>query len=173
MGFLKKLIILVLVLAGGTYLYGRSLPREHVARSTIVLVAPADTVYALIRNVGGTPTWWSDMKSARRLSGYPRETWEENMGATGILNIEITQANPPRQLVTTIVDTEEAGWGGTWTYDVASSATGTELTITEEGYIDSPIFRVMMKFIGVHRTMDSYLRSLGAHFGEPVNPRHG
>lgn len=173
MGFFKKLIILGLLLAGGMYLYGRSLPGEHVARSTIVLVAPADSVFALIRNVGSTPTWWSDMRSSRRLSGYPRETWEEDMGAAGVLHIEITQVSPPRQIVTTIVDTEEAGWGGVWTYDIASSATGTELTITEEGYIDSPIYRVIMKFIGVHRSMDSYLRSLGAHFGEPANPRHG
>jgi hypothetical protein len=28
-----------------------------------------------------------------------------------------------------------------------------------------------MKWMGPHRTIDSYLRSLGGHFGEMVTPR--
>jgi hypothetical protein len=39
--------------------------------------------------------------------------------------------------------------------------------------VESPFFRVVMKLRGgPHRTLDSYLRSLGAHFGETVSPRH-
>jgi hypothetical protein len=33
--------------------------------------------------------------------------------------------------------------------------------------------RVIMGSMGEHRTMDSYLRDLGGHFGEPMSPRHG
>ncbi|MBX3173557.1 MAG: SRPBCC domain-containing protein [Gemmatimonadaceae bacterium] len=173
MKFIKRLLILAVLVAGGLYLYGRSLPREHVASSTIVLVASPDTVYKVIRNVSTTPSWWSDMKGARRLTDKARETWEENMGAAGVMHVEMTTLTEPRQVVTTIVDNEEAGWGGVWTYDITSSGSGTEVRITEDGYVDSPIFRVLMKWMGEHRTMDSYLRSLGGHFGEMVTPRHG
>ncbi len=173
MKFLKRLLILVLLVAGGLYVYGRTLPREHLASSTITLVAMPDTVFAVIRNVGATPTWWSDMKASRRLDGRATETWEENMGSAGVMHVEVTRVSPPRQLVMTVVDNEDAGWGGTLTFDIAATGSGTEVTVTEDGYVDSPIFRVVMHWMGPYRTIDSYLRSLADHFGEIGNPRHG
>lgn len=170
---LKWLLILVVVGLGGAWLYGRTLPREHVASSSIVLVATADTVWRVVRNIEGTPAWWSDMKGVRRVEGAARETWEEDMGSAGTLTIEVTSVVAGRQMVNTILNDEQEGWGGVWTYDVAVTAAGTEVTITEDGWIDSPIFRVVMKFSGRHRTMERYLRALGAHFGEPVTPRRG
>jgi uncharacterized protein YndB with AHSA1/START domain len=171
--FLKWVVILGVVVGGGAWVYGRGLPQEHVAVSTVVLVAPVDTVWRVIRNIEATPRWWPDMKSARRAQGYPRETWEQQMGAAGTLKVEITSALPGRNMITTIVDTEGQGWGGVWTYEVAATAAGTEVTIIEEGWVDAPILRVVMKWRGKHRTMDRYLRSLGAHFGEMVTPRRG
>jgi hypothetical protein len=53
------------------------------------------------------------------------------------------------------------------------NASGTEVRITEEGWVDAPLVRVVMKLRGKYRVMDSYLRSLGAHFDESVSPRHG
>lgn len=170
---LKFLIVLGVLVVGGAWIYGRGLPREHMVSSSVILTASPDSVYNLIRNVQGTPAWWSDMKTATRLKGYPRETWAEDMGAAGVMNIEITSAVPGRLLVTTIVDDEAQGWGGVWTYEISATGAGTEVLITEEGYVDSPIFRVVMKLRGKHRTIESYLRALGAHFGEMVSPRRG
>ncbi|MHB1299145.1 MAG: hypothetical protein ACYC0B_11505, partial [Gemmatimonadaceae bacterium] len=63
--------------------------------------------------------------------------------------------------------------GGRWTYAIVRTASGTEVTITETGWIEPPLYRVVMKVRGgPHRTLDSYLRSLGAKFGEIVTPRH-
>jgi uncharacterized protein YndB with AHSA1/START domain len=173
MGFIKKVVVLGLVAGGGTFLYGRSLPREHTVRSTVTLVASSDTVFKVIRNIGTTNTWWSDMKSSRRLTSGRGETWEENMGPAGVITVTISRVVPGKSMVHTIVDDGTQGWGGTWTYQVASTGAGTEVTITEDGYVDSPFFRVLMKLRGKYRTIDSYLSSLGAHFGEPVTPRHG
>jgi uncharacterized protein YndB with AHSA1/START domain len=173
MGFIKKVVILGVVAAGGVYLYGRSLPREHSVRSKVTIIAAPDTVFKAIRNIGTTSTWWSDMKSSRRLTSGRGETWEENMGPAGVITVVISRVEPPKSMVHTIVEEEGQGWGGTWTYQVDATGAGTEVTITEKGYIESPFFRVMMKFRGAYRTIDSYLTSLGAHFGEPVTPRHG
>ena len=173
MGFIKKVVILGVVVGGGLYFYGRSLPREHSIRSRITIVAPPDTVFKVIRNIGTTNTWWSDMKSSRRLTSSRGETWEENMGSAGIIMVTISRVVSGKSMVHTIVDDGKQGWGGTWTYQVESTGAGTEVTITEDGYVDSPFFRVMMKLRGKYRTIDSYLSSLGAHFGEPVTPRHG
>ena len=88
------------------------------------------------------------------------------------MSMEFTQVRPPARLVTEIVTDEKSQWGGVWTYELASNGTGTEVTITEEGWIKSPIFRVMMKVMGTHRTMDGVLKHLGAKFGEQVSPEH-
>ncbi len=173
MRFLKKLIILALVAFAGLYFYGRSLPREHRASSTITLVARADTVYRVIRNVRSAATWWTDVKAVRPLAGKPRESWEEDMGASGKVQIEITSENPGSRLVTTILNDDQQDWGGRWIYTVNSSAAGTEVTITEDGWVAKPLYRVVAKLLGHHRTIDSYLNSLAAYFGEVGSPRHG
>lgn len=169
-GFIKKLLILAVLLVGGSWLYGRSLPREHRAVSAITLVAHQDTVFAVIRSVGTAHLWWSDVRSVRRLI-RTRESWELNMGADGMLAIEVTAADPPRRVITTILNEQQHDFGGTWTYDVRMSASVTEVEITENGWIESPFFRVMAKVRGHNRSLNSYLSSLGAHFGESVTPR--
>ena len=173
MRFLKRLLIVGLVLAGGVWLYGRSLPREHRASSTVTLVASSDTVWKLIRNFSSHSEWWTNVKDATRLTGRPRESWEENMGPAGIIQLEVTSEVAGRKLVVTILNETQQDWGGVWTYDVVSTGAGTEVTITEDGWVASPFFRVVSKFMGRHRTIDSLLRALSDNFGEVATPRRG
>lgn len=173
MRFIKRLVILGVVLFGGLWFYGRSLPREHVATSTIVLVAPADSVWKLIRNFPTHTAWWDDVKSVKRITGRPRESWEEDMGIAGTIQMEVTREAVGRQLVVTILNETQQDWGGSWTYDVTTTGAGCEVTITETGWVEAPIFRVVAKFRGEHRTIDSVLRALSDNFGEMASPRHG
>ncbi len=177
---MKKLLVVLILLVGGVWFYGRSLPRNHVVKSTVVLgTAGQDTVWKVIRAIGAQPTWWSDVKQVRPILGRRRETWEQNMGgATGLITVEVTSVVDGERLVTTIVPNdvekpEEMAWGGKWSYRVYQSASGTTVQIIEEGWVDPPFFRVMMKLSGTYRTIDSYLSSLAAHFGEMATPRHG
>ena len=173
MRFLKRLLIVVLLLAGGVWLYGRSLPREHVASSTVTLVASSDTVWKLIRNIKSQPEWWDDVKSVTRMTGRAKESWEEDMGPAGKIQVEVSSEVAGRQLVVTILNETQQDWGGVWRYDVATTGAGTEVTITEQGWVQSPFFRVVSKFMGKHRTIDSLLRALSDNFGEIASPRHG
>lgn len=176
---MKKLLILVLLIGGGLWFYGRSLPREHTIESSITVTAPVDTVYKVVRSIGNQPIWWSDVKTVRVLPGRRRESWEQNMGGgMGLVAIEVTSENQGESMTTTIITTaEEQGseqqWGGTWRYRVSSTASGTRIQIIEDGWVESPFFRIVMKLRGRYRTVDSYLSSLAAHFGEVATPRHG
>lgn len=172
-GLIKFILIVGTLALGGAWVYGRGLPREHIVASSITLTASPDTVFKVIRNIQALPEWWDDAKSVTRLQGYPRETWAHDMGMAGVVNIQITSVVPGSRLVTTIVDDEKQGWGGVWRYEISATGAGTEVHITEEGYVNSPIMRVIMNTMGKRRTVDGYLRSLGAHFGEIATPRRG
>lgn len=173
MKFLIKLVMVVMFLVlGGAYLYGSRLPREHTVTSNLLLVASADTVFKVIRNIEASPTWWNDVVAVERIKGAPKESWREDMGIMGNIEIEVSRVSPGRSMEVSILNAEKQGWGGTWYYEVRDTPSGTEVTITEEGWIDSPIFRTLMQLRGKHRTIDSFLASLGAHFAESATPRH-
>lgn len=170
---MRRLAILAVLGGGLLYFYGSSLPREHRAQSFAVLTVSPDSVFRVIRNIEATPSWWGTMRSATRVRGARRETWEQNLGAGGVVQVEITRVDEGRLMVTTILAKDEMGWGGTWTYEVVGSGGTTQVTITEDGFVDNPIARAVMKWMGRHRNLDSYLRALGGAIGEPVTPRHG
>lgn len=175
---MKKFIILVALIVGSLWYYGRSLPREHTIRSSVIITsAKADTVFNVMRRVGNYPRWWSDVRSVRAITGMRRESWEQNRVTGGLVSVEVTSISPPGRMVTTIIpNTEDAEkemkWGGVWKYDVFESAAGIEVQITEEGWVDPPLTRVFMKLRGRSRDVDSFLSSLAAHFGEMTMPRH-
>lgn len=173
MKFLVKFVMTLMLLGiGGAYLYGRQLPREHAVTSHIVLVAPADSVFKVIRNVRSYPSWWSDVSSVERVRGSRGEVWRGNMGTSRSIEVELKKIVSGRSMQAHIVGGEEQGWGGVWYYEVRNTASGTEVTITEEGFIDSPVVRAFMKLRGRYSRVDSFLSSLGAHFGEVASPRH-
>lgn len=170
---LFKLVLVLGLLAGGVWVWGRSMPREHRVGSSVTLVASPDSVFALLSDIKRMPTWWREVESVRRLTGRRRESWEQVMRGTGPVQMEITSISYGERMVTTILNDEQQDWGGRWIYTVDRTAAGTEVRIVEEGWVDPPLFRVMMKMRGgPHRLVDSHLRSLAAHVGESVTPRH-
>ena len=164
LGILVGLVVLVVLI-------GALVPRNHVAGSSAALRQPPESVWRVVRDLGGVPQWWSQMKTAERAAGPDaRERWTQGMGGFQMtLVIEVDE--PPRRLVTRIESPPGAPFGGTWTYDITPTPGGTKVTVTERGWIANPIFRFMSRFIfGYHGTQVSYLRALGRKFGETVTP---
>jgi hypothetical protein len=172
MRLLKRLVVLLLVLAAIVYGAGLTMPREHQVSSRVQLTAPRDSVWAVLRAFGDYPKWDTDFKSSvRGKARSGRETWVQEVGGMTMAN-EVTSSQAPSRLVTEVVTDDKSDWGGVWTYDLVANGVGTEVTITEDGWIKSPIFRVMMKLMGSHSTMDGVLKALGARFGDQVTPEH-
>ena len=165
---LAGLILLVALL----FAVGLALPRTHRATSSVTLAKPPVDVWAVVRDLGALQGTWAELKSSRRLPDEGgREVWEQNAGGFP-LRLIVEQSAPPNLLVTRIDAAPDAAFGGTWTYALEPAGAGTRITVTEEGYVSNPLFRVMMKVMGVHRTADGYLRALGTKLGEPVEPSH-
>ena len=170
----------VLIILGGVIglvalmaLIGALVPREHRATSTVTLHQPPDSVWHVVRDIGGTPSWWPEIKeSVRQPDQARREVWRQKMSGFDVPLIVI-ESSPPARLVTQI-DTSAGGtFGGTWTYELTADSGGTRISVTEAGWIGNPIFRFLSRFIfGYYGSLDGYLKALGKKFGEAVSPVH-
>jgi len=148
---------------GGFYGYGTALPEAHSATMSTTVPAPPAEVFALISDPMRAAEWRSDVTSVSSLGvvdGLPRyleQGWDP-------LTIEIRASEAPTRLVSAVVDHPD--FGGTWTWQLEPVEGGTEVTVTEDGEIYNPIFRVFMVHVfGETATMEGHLHALERHFG--------
>jgi hypothetical protein len=138
---------------------GYMLPVKHVASRERVYAVPQDRVFAAIATPAEYPRWRRDVKRVELLpdeSGRPRF---RETGRDGAITFRIEERVPDRRLVTRIA--ERLPFGGSWTYELTPTATGTSLRITENGEVYNPVFRFMSRFVfGHHRTIERYLADL-------------
>ena len=172
---LKKILIGLGVLAALTLLMagvGFTLPREHRATSALLLQAPPERVWEIVRDPGSLEGTWSELDSVRRLPDRDgQEVWEQQAGGFD-MRLIVEEAVPPTRLVTRVDAADDAPFGGTWTYALSPENGGTRLSVTENGWVGNPLFRVMMRAMGTHRTLDGYLTALAAKLGENATPTH-
>jgi len=117
-------------------LIGYFLPVAHEASRSAEFDKPPDQVFALIADPNTYNGWWDGAE----------------------VKTEIVERVPPTKLVTKIVG--ETQFGGTWTFEVVPTPSGSRLTITERGEIYNVVFRALAKYvIGYTGTMDSFLEA--------------
>ena len=139
--------------------FGYALPVAHVAARDAVLPAPPERVFAAITEVERFPGWRSDVQAVDVTARSPHLQWRER-GSDGTISFEVQESEPPRRLVTRIAD-KTLPFGGAWTFTLQPVDGGTKLTITENGEVYNPLFRVMSRFVFGHTaTIDRYLEIL-------------
>jgi hypothetical protein len=103
-----------------------------------------------------------------RVKRSPAEVWPvvlQSMQASDV-PVDILENQPPHRLVTRVTE-KETNFGGTWTIALVALPDGTDLTITEDGWVANPIFRFVSRFvIGHHATLDSMLKRLESTLGQ-------
>jgi len=170
----------ILIIVGGLFSVvvlvigmGALMPREHMASSSITLHQPPDSIWPVVRDLGATPEWWSDITSSEPApQSGEGERWIQKT-KTGTTPLVIVREDPPRLLRTRIDMPDDAAFGGTWTYEIEPVNGGSRVTITEDGFINNLLFRFMANTVfSLHGTMDGYLRALGRRYGEEVDPEH-
>jgi hypothetical protein len=154
------IVVGILVLAAVVALIGIFLPKGHRASRTVVYSAPPESVYAAISDFARFPEWRSGVKTVEVLSNGEGDTRFREDGPHGPVTYKVEERRPGSRLVTRI-DDPSLPFGGTWTLEVKPVAGGTELTITEDGEIYNPIFRVMSKVVfSPYETIDAYQTDL-------------
>jgi hypothetical protein len=154
------IVVGILVLAAVVALIGIFLPKGHRASRTVVYSAPPESVYAAITDFARFPEWRSGVKTVEVISNGEGDTRFREDGPHGPVTYKVEERRPGSRLVTRI-DDPSLPFGGTWTLEVKPVAGGTELTITEDGEIYNPIFRVMSKVVfSPYETIDAYQTDL-------------
>jgi hypothetical protein len=105
-----------------------------------------------------------------RVKRSPAEVWPALMQATQASStpVDVLESSPPHRLVTRVTE-KETNFGGTWTVAVAPVPDGSTVTVTEDGWVANPIFRVVSRFvIGHHSTMDAVLTQVAKGLNEPA-----
>jgi hypothetical protein len=173
---MRKLLVVLGTIAGLLVLVvaaGFLLPRDHRVASRVVLRAPVDSVWRVVRNLKDVPDFWDDVRTVRREDGPTGDdVWVQAMADGSELRLMIWEDNPPHRFVAEIVAGEGAPFGGRWIYDVERAGGGTAVTVTEDGWVANPVFRKVSLAMGHHGTLDSYLSALARRFGDSVAPTH-
>jgi hypothetical protein len=148
---LLTLVVVVIVV-------GYALPVAHVASREVTLTQTPDEVFATLSDVAHYTEWRRDVTRVDLLSTSPLR-WREH-GSNGDITFLVVESARPLHLMTRI-DDQALPFGGTWSYDLVPSGTGTSLSITERGEVYNPIFRLMSRFVFGHTaTIDAYLDAL-------------
>ena len=173
---LKIALLAGAIVIGGTLLVvviGLLLPKSHVAARSLLLHRPPEEVFQLISDVRAAPAWRPDVQSVELLEPVNGHICFREKGRSGAITMEIVESNSPSRMVTRIAD-PGLPFGGIWIFDIAPTADGSRLNITERGEIYNPIFRFVSRFIlGYNRTLDTYLQNAGRKFAGNSLPQEG
>lgn len=138
---------------------GSFLPKEHKASVRVALPVPVEQAWPVVADIEAWPTWNPDVKITKISDKL--YAWEHK-GDT-IPSEVIESANG--RFVTRIAD-EKLPFGGTWTWEVAATAQGSTVTITEDGVVKNTIFRFLAHHVfGYTGSMEQMLGALSKKFG--------
>lgn len=171
MKWLLRIVLFVLFLAvlivGTIYIWGSTLPKDFEASRTIVLDAPVEEVWEEISNIHQSAYVLSPVQKAEFLEnnalGLP--VWREYYTETRYITLELLKLESMEEVVIGIVD-EGQGFDGTWTITLEPvGEEQTELTLLEEGTIESPILRFITHyFFDLEMTLDQAVELLETRF---------
>ena len=164
---LAALVLLALAMA----LLGSLLPPDHTATRKARFRRKPSEVWAVVADPLNAATWRDDVVSVEKLPDQNGcAAWKEKWKDGKLIVMQRTLFEPERKLQTRIANTD-LPFGGTWTFELSPQGEGSELRITEDGFVSNTLFRFLARFVFGHTSsMEAFLRHLGAKFGEQTVP---
>jgi hypothetical protein len=157
-------IFLLLAVVGLIAVLGSQLPEQHTVSRTAQFQQSPRQVWDVI---SGPPTWRPEVRRYEVITADPHRKWVEYGRHGEKMTYEVVESDPPRKLITRIAD-PSLPFGGTWTYEITPTASGSQLTITENGEIHSAVFRFVARYLqGYTATLDNYLKALRTKLNPP------
>lgn len=169
---LLGLVALLVVVGLVFYIAGANMPREHRSVVTASFKASRAVVWAAITDYAALPSWWPAVKSIRtkKLADGTELTWNKDSHGQEI-PFRTGESRVNEKLVRVIAK-DDRPFGGTWTFALADApGGGTNLTLTEDGFINPAIFRAVAKwFMGLDATQKDFIANLDKHLAAKRAP---
>jgi len=130
----------------------------------VVLAAAA----AIMIVVGGRLPREHRVERTVRFPRSPADVWPviTALASGASVPVDVLERSPPHRLVTRVKESEKR-FGGTWTITIAPDNGGSAVTITEDGWVNSLLFRfISFYIIGHHATMDALLTEAQKELGK-------
>jgi hypothetical protein len=138
------------------YVVGSFLPVKHIAKVKRSFRLRPDQLWQILVDFREYITWRSDLKSLHPISD---RKWKEE-SRHGVITYE-QEINEPARSFTNKIISEDLPFGGYWHFEIAETAEGSEVSITEYGEVYNPMFRFMSKFLFGHdSTLNKYVEDL-------------
>ncbi|WP_138429052.1 SRPBCC family protein [Fodinibius saliphilus] len=143
------------------YGIGSFMPQSHTVSQQQTFDVPQQELWQLISDIKSYPDWRPYVDSVKVLSDSTEALrWREYYREADSLPFEVVSSNDSSKFITKIADAD-LPFGGTWTYAIDSTAAGTQLSITENGEVYSPIYRFISSvFVGYDTTIKQYFNDL-------------
>ena len=151
----------------GIYGYGTNLPETHQLSLQTVYHQPRAEVWSAISDYQQTPAWSPSVSRVERrpdLEGLP--VWRLYDKDGHHMDVQVVEEKAPERHVSRIVETDYP-YKGSWIIELEESGDRTLVTLTEEGQVRSPLWRLMMRYVmGQDSMVRAFLQDLGRKFGE-------
>ncbi len=167
------LVVAIAVIVTAAYFIGASLPREHEASGSRTYDISQEKLWTIITNVELYPHWRSNVTNVRSRSVEGDVlSWKETYESGDVLPFIVASSDSISEWVVRIDDTD-LPFGGTWTYRLDTVEGGTEVTISEAGYVDNAFIRLLASvFLNPKATVQQFLIDLEdpvAALNQPIN----
>ena len=168
--WLVRIVVGLVVLVAMVVIVGYSLPQNHTASRTTHFSQPPERVWSVVTDFAAYPSWRKDVQSVEVLpSSEGKRSWRESSSRGSSLTFVTEDWDPPNHMIARIAD-KDLPFGGSWDYTISPNATGSTVTITENGEVYNPVFRVVSRFMSNTATIDAYLSALAAKLGDQYTP---
>jgi uncharacterized protein YndB with AHSA1/START domain len=158
--FMLGVTAILAVIAGGR------MPRDHIAAVRGTYAAAPAQVWALISDPAQAASWRTDVKRVDMLpTNDGRVAWKEMTG-NGVITYAMVAQEPMVSQISRITD-ERLPFGGQWEFLLTPRGSGTELLITERGFVKPALMRLLARTVfSPTKSMETYHRSLALRLQE-------
>ena len=156
------LIVVPVVIGAALVIVGNTMPPGYVRARRATFARASGDLWRVLSDLEGHPRWRTNMVRIERLGPTRfREHYQH-----GAITYAIDVEEAPLRRVHRIAD-DALPFGGRWIYELAPAGEHTQLTITEDGLIRNPGFRVFTRFMR-GAAIERYLTDLAKHLGVAI-----
>jgi uncharacterized protein YndB with AHSA1/START domain len=164
---LLTFFIVLFAMFCGVYGFGTNLPQTHEVSVKTVYHQPRAQVWEAISHYETAVEWSPSLQKVERiddLDGLPVWRFYDKDGHH--MDVQVIESRAPERHVSRIVATDYP-YMGSWTFELQDAGDKTLVILTEEGKVESPLWRLVMRYLmGQDRMVRAFLLDLGHKFGE-------